>query len=163
MLVLCYLIFYSLNSEASIDADTLANIELNRSISNQELEERQYKNIMLFQQAGIVLTLFFLPFGFSLFHNHAVIKQVKVLFGKNFEKPHQKQKISFSERLTMAHPYLSTYDLKLCEMLHENLTTKEIAIQLNITPASVNTARYRLRKKLNVPSGVELSAFLLKI
>lgn len=162
MIILCFLIFYSLNNETEIDPETLSNIESNRSTSKHELAERQYINLMMFQQVGIVLTLFFLPFGFSVFHNQTVMKKLKVLFSKNFEKANQKRRMSFSEQLITAYPNLSSYDLRLCEMLHEKLTTKEIALQLNISPSSVNTARYRLRKKMNVPSGIELSVFLRK-
>jgi len=41
-----------------------------------------------------------------------------------------------------------------------NLTTKEIAQLMNITPRGVEISRYRLRKKLEVPAGMHLFNFL---
>lgn len=64
-------------------------------------------------------------------------------------------------RLAAAYPVLTEYDLRLCVMLKANLSTKEIATLLNITPDSVKKAKHRLRKKLKVePEETILSRFL---
>ncbi len=54
------------------------------------------------------------------------------------------------DRLRAARPNLSQTDLKLCVYIKLNLSTKEIAEIMNISPRSVEMARYRLRKKLNL-------------
>ena len=41
-------------------------------------------------------------------------------------------------------------DLQLCADIKLNLANKEISTLMNITDESVNTHRYRLRKKLNL-------------
>ena len=41
-----------------------------------------------------------------------------------------------------------------------SLKTNEIANMLGISPDSVHTARYRLRKKLNIPKNVDIIEFL---
>jgi DNA-binding CsgD family transcriptional regulator len=41
-----------------------------------------------------------------------------------------------------------------------SLKTNEIANMLGISPDSVHTARYRLRKKLNIPKNIDLIEFL---
>lgn len=51
-------------------------------------------------------------------------------------------------RLRRKYPNLSAYDMQLCTYLRANLSTKEIATMLNITPDSVKKAKHRLRKKL---------------
>lgn len=56
----------------------------------------------------------------------------------------------FFERITGEFPSLSSNDLRLMALLKMNLSTKEIADILGISPQSVNTARYRLRKRLNL-------------
>ncbi|WP_420154089.1 helix-turn-helix transcriptional regulator, partial [Siphonobacter sp.] len=56
----------------------------------------------------------------------------------------------FFERITDEFPSLSSNDLRLMALLKMNLSTKEIADILGISPQSVNTARYRLRKRLNL-------------
>lgn len=55
----------------------------------------------------------------------------------------------FQELMKLRYPQLTAYDLRLCSYLRSNLTTKEIATLLNITPDSVKKAKHRLRKKLN--------------
>ncbi|MUP47517.1 hypothetical protein E0K83_17380 [Gramella sp. BOM4] len=67
----------------------------------------------------------------------------------------------FKLKLLKKHPHLSSYDLDLSALLLDH-SSKEIAQKLNISPSSVNTARYRLRKKLNLESGDDLVSYLLK-
>lgn len=56
----------------------------------------------------------------------------------------------FQAELKNRYPKLTPYDLRLCTYLKANLTTKEIATLLNITPDSVKKAKHRLRKKLAI-------------
>lgn len=56
----------------------------------------------------------------------------------------------FQQRLKLRFPRLTPYDVRLCTYLKSNLSTKEIATLLNITPDSVKKAKHRLRKKLNM-------------
>ena len=62
----------------------------------------------------------------------------------------QTSNLNFRERLKREHPGLTAYDLRLCTYLKANLTTKEIATLLNITPDSVKKAKHRLRKKMSL-------------
>lgn len=55
----------------------------------------------------------------------------------------------FQDKLKEQYPNLTAYDLRLCTYLKANLSTKEIATLLNITPDSVKKAKHRLRKKIN--------------
>lgn len=59
----------------------------------------------------------------------------------------------FQHLLKLRYPTLTAYDLRLCTYLKSNLSTKEIATLLNITPDSVKKAKHRLRKKLGMDSG----------
>ena len=63
----------------------------------------------------------------------------------------------------IASDSLSQAELRLSILLRLNLSSKEIASILRLTPDSVRVARYRLRKKLPVNSKDELSAFLMTI
>jgi len=54
----------------------------------------------------------------------------------------------FQDQLKHKHPSLTAYELRLCTYLKANLSTKEIATLLNITPDSVKKAKHRLRKKI---------------
>lgn len=58
---------------------------------------------------------------------------------------------------------LSATELRLCLLLRLDLSSKEIASVLRITPDSVRVARYRLRKKLPLEREDELVNFMLKL
>lgn len=70
---------------------------------------------------------------------------------------------NFLKQLNQRYALLSSNDLKLCLLLRMNLTTKEIAILMGISPDSANKARYRLRKKMGLSPEKDLVQVLLKI
>ncbi|APZ45016.1 hypothetical protein BW723_01340 [Polaribacter reichenbachii] len=78
-------------------------------------------------------------------------------FFSNFEKLHP----NFNETLFKIAPKLTSNELKLAAFLRLNLTSKEISKLLNINPDSVNKARYRLRKKLNLSAKEDLTTFII--
>jgi DNA-binding CsgD family transcriptional regulator len=80
-------------------------------------------------------------------------------FSLHFDAVHN----NFLTRLKKNYPGLSPNDHKLCAYLKMNLTTKEIAQLMNISVRGVEISRYRLRKKLEVPSGVQLFSFLERV
>jgi DNA-binding CsgD family transcriptional regulator len=70
---------------------------------------------------------------------------------------------NFYSRIQQAYPDISPNDLKICALIKMNLSIKEMAGILNISPDSVKTARYRLRKKLQLNSEDNLTDFILNI
>jgi tetratricopeptide (TPR) repeat protein len=77
-------------------------------------------------------------------------------FKVHFESIHK----SFFATLRENNPALTQPDLQLCAYIKLNMATKEIARLMNIAPESVNTHRYRLRKKLNLPAEETLDGFI---
>ncbi|MES2419152.1 MAG: triple tyrosine motif-containing protein [Bacteroidota bacterium] len=69
---------------------------------------------------------------------------------------------NYLSNLKEKYPHLSAGDLKLCAYLKLNLSSKEIAQLLNITPRAVEVSRYRLRKKLGLKPEINLFDFLFK-
>jgi transcriptional regulator with PAS, ATPase and Fis domain len=67
----------------------------------------------------------------------------------------------FKKRLSKAYPELTAYNLNHAALIRMNLSTKETAIYFNVNPSSIQRARVRLKKKLNLPSGESLFNFLL--
>lgn len=63
-------------------------------------------------------------------------------------------------RLKQKHPNISRTDLKLCAYLRLNFSSKEIAQLQNISIRAVEMHRYRLRKKLGLPTELSLSDYL---
>ncbi len=71
---------------------------------------------------------------------------------------------SFYKKLDEINPNLTIFEKRLCGYLKLKMTSKEIANLTNSSPRSVEVARYRLRKKLNLTNNTEnLTAFLEKI
>jgi DNA-binding CsgD family transcriptional regulator len=70
---------------------------------------------------------------------------------------------NFYSRLKQAYPDISPNDLKICALIKLNLSIKEMAGILNISADSVKTARYRLRKKLQLNSEDNLTDFILNL
>ena len=66
----------------------------------------------------------------------------------------------FFDRLMEKHPKLTNSDLRLCAYIRLNLSTKEIASLMNVSSASVEMAKYRLRKKLELDESVSLPYYL---
>ncbi|UZR99306.1 tetratricopeptide repeat protein [Chondrinema litorale] len=60
-------------------------------------------------------------------------------------------------------PELTQSELKLCALLRLNMNLKEAATILGIAPESVKTARYRLRKKLNLEREDNLIDIILQV
>ncbi|TBN04059.1 LuxR family transcriptional regulator [Hyunsoonleella flava] len=69
----------------------------------------------------------------------------------------------FLKKVKSMHPNLTSNDLRLCAYLRLNLSSKEIAPLLNISPRSVEVKRYRLRKKMELPHEASLSDYILEI
>lgn len=70
---------------------------------------------------------------------------------------------NFFVRLEQKYPALSKNDRRLASLLRMGLQSKEISAILHITPKSVDTNRYRLRKKLELDSDVNLNEFVKNI
>jgi len=70
---------------------------------------------------------------------------------------------NFYSKLKEAYPDISANDLKICALIRLNLSIKEMSGILNISPDSVKTARYRLRKKIGLNTEDSLSGFILSI
>lgn len=79
-------------------------------------------------------------------------------FTKHFDNVHS----DFLSALKNKFPGLSANELKLSAYLRMNLSTKEIAQLMNISVRGVEISRYRLRKKLQMPTEFNLFDFLLK-
>ena len=69
----------------------------------------------------------------------------------------------FFDRLTEKHPKLTNSDLRLCAYIRLNLSTKEIASLMNVSSSSVEMAKYRLRKKLELDESVALPYYLTEV
>ncbi len=84
-------------------------------------------------------------------------EHIKV-FEANFERVHHE----FFTQLKANFPDLTAKELQLCAFVRMNLTNKEIASILNISVRGVETARYRLRKRLGLTQEEDMGHFFEK-
>ncbi|MFK7949689.1 MAG: triple tyrosine motif-containing protein [Saprospiraceae bacterium] len=80
-------------------------------------------------------------------------------FAKHFDQVHEQ----FLQRLREKYPQLTPKDHRLCAYLRLNLSSKEIAPLMTISVRSVEVARYRLRKKLELENDVNLVEFMVEV
>jgi tetratricopeptide (TPR) repeat protein len=74
----------------------------------------------------------------------------------HFEKVHP----DFFKKLRETHPNLSNNDLKLCAYTKMNLATKDIANLMNISYRSVQTNRYRIKKKMKLDDETNFTSYI---
>ncbi|MBS1563774.1 MAG: hypothetical protein JST39_05265, partial [Bacteroidetes bacterium] len=77
-------------------------------------------------------------------------------FAVHFDTVHT----NYLKKLKERFPDLTASELKVCAYLRLNLSTKEISQLMNISIRGVETSRYRLRKKLDLPNDVNLMDYL---
>ncbi len=82
---------------------------------------------------------------------------------EHFERYFREVYSDFDEKIKRAFSELTGHEIRLITLMKMNLSTKEIATILNITPDSVNKARYRLRKKLNLETDQNLQQFIMAL
>ena len=70
---------------------------------------------------------------------------------------------NFYDKLLEKHPTISESELRHCMFIKLHLQTKEIAKILLIDPRSVQTARYRIKKKMNLDEDKDLRDYLINI
>lgn len=80
-------------------------------------------------------------------------------FSQHFNNVHG----DFLTKLKNSHPALKPHELRLCVYLRMNLSSKEIAPLMSISVRGVEISRYRLRKKMALPTEVNLTQYLMEM
>lgn len=70
---------------------------------------------------------------------------------------------AFYRKLTDKFPNLSKNEIRLCSLIRLKMESSHIATLQNITQPSLNTSRYRLRKKLDLPDDINLDDFIQRL
>lgn len=71
-------------------------------------------------------------------------------FWEDFKNEFEKNRPNFFDKLLNICENLSITEQKHCAYISINLKSKEVAIILNLSPRSVETTRYRIKKKLHI-------------
>jgi len=92
---------------------------------------------------------------------HSLSKKEKVGMGWDSFKLHFEQvHPEFFNKLMDECEALTQNDLRICAYIKLNLSTKDIANILNVSDRAVQTSRYRIKKKLNLPVEVNLMKYI---
>jgi len=100
--------------------------------------------------------------------NESISKVLRLIQNNiNLEVQWEKFKLHFEEvhpnfflKLQKKFPILNDNDLRLCAYIKMLLSNKEIANLLNLTLKGIESARYRLKKRLNLPPEKDLNTFI---
>lgn len=152
-----------------ISPDILQHIQ-NNKLTDENLLERNAMQVLFMKERGWFFILFgalvlsiFLWIGIS---NRKQKSRTFIGYKYSFSEKLAntvKNRLHFQERLRLKYDDLTPNDLVVAEMLVDGLTSKEISNELNISPASANTARYRLRKRMELSSQTDLIDVLRNI
>lgn len=148
-----------LQTEVSNKSYQLANIAKNAAHRNEILETVKTKIISVNERSSIKIPKKYLNEILVFLESSIDKSETETIFEENFKAVNQ----TFYKKLIDEFPDLSSSDLKLAAFLKMNLSTKEIAEHLSITPKSLEVSRYRLRKKLQLERSDNLVSFLLNI
>ncbi len=81
------------------------------------------------------------------------------LFRKYFEEVNAK----FYIKLQAINPDLSLNDKRICALIKLNMSSREICQVLNIAPNSLKSAKYRLKKRLNLDPEIDMDSYLREL
>lgn len=100
------------------------------------------------------------------------VSQVNAVIGDSLKNDDEWQRFklhfdsvhpNFFVKLKEASDKLTENDLRLCAYIAIGMRAKQIAEMLSVSPDSVNTSRYRLRKKLGLQRGENLDECLRRL
>lgn len=160
-----------LRSKAELEVSKLKSLELERNLEfkNKQLTSQSLnmvqKNEMMEEIKQKVETL--KERGSSrelnslsqLVDYSATLDEDWKQFQMHFEEVHS----GFYHILKDRYSNLTPNEMRLSALVKLNLTIKEMAAILGISPDSVKTARYRLRKKLDLNTEDNLTEFMLQL
>lgn len=82
---------------------------------------------------------------------------------KDFTTYFEQSNAQFIATLKQRHPDLSPSDIRFLSLIYINLTSKEIALLLNITPEYCKKKRQRMARKLGLTDSRELYKYLMAL
>lgn len=87
----------------------------------------------------------------------SLIDRGDLFFLSQFNETHP----NFIAKIKSACSTINSMDIKFCVLLRMGLSAKEIARVTNSTVRAVQSRKYRIRKRLNVPCDEDLNLFMV--
>lgn len=81
----------------------------------------------------------------------------------NFEKLFEEVYPDFYQKLLDINNSLTQNDLKLCACIRLNQTSKDIALRMGVSTRTIESQKYRLKKKLRLDKNQKLLSFIISL
>lgn len=144
-----------LEAELQVKSKELASLALDAVVQRKAVES--LKDAMLEQEGKGTINQYDVDVILKQMNGNLNVEEFWEIYQKNFDMIHK----NFFRNLRKQYPNLTASDLRFCALLRLNLSTKDIAQFTNLTIRGVETARYRIRKKLAIPGNINLVDFLI--
>ena len=82
---------------------------------------------------------------------------------ENFHTRFKEVHIDFDKKIKTKFDKITSNDLRLLSLIRMNLSSKEIANVLNVSHEGIKKARYRLRKKMELDTEVNLEELIMEV
>ncbi len=145
-------------AEIQFKNQELATITMNLVQKGEFLNNIQEELNKILQQTNEPITKKEIRKTIKLLNDNAELDNDWEQFAQYFDQVHE----DFLKRLRKVYPQLTPKDQRLCTYLKMNLSTKEIAPLMNISVRGVEVGRYRLRKKMEIPTETNLNEFMME-
>lgn len=160
---------YSKFSNTAIEPEMLALIKTGNPTDVNMLEKNRMQVLFMQERGWFFIIFASLVLSIMLWMSISYHKRsVKTVLNYRYNLRDKlsiklKEGLNFQERLRLKYSQLTENDVLVAEMLIDGLSSKDISLELNIAPASVNTARYRLRKKMSLSPESDLLDVLRQV
>ncbi|MGA0434467.1 MAG: hypothetical protein ACO3MV_02270 [Flavobacteriales bacterium] len=135
---------------ASVTMNLVQKSQLVQSIENQLIKLKPDANSAQKKQIDELI---------DVIRNGGKLDEAWEQFTDQFDQVH----VEFQQRITLRYPNLTKNDLKLCTYLRMNLSSKEMASLMYVSVRAIEVSRSRLRKRLDLDAGQNLSQFIQSI
>lgn len=179
-----------LNNEIHNNEKRVVSLMVEKFIKEKEDEEKSKKQRLYLLIAAITLIFLFLIYFIQSKYLKNQKKKDEQLQEKSLEAKQLKKQVNnafdkvirlakendpfflirfkevysdFYEKLISLHPNLTEHDIKFCAYLRLNLTNKEIIQYENISLRTVESKKYRLKKKLCLATEINLNKWILEL
>lgn len=185
-----YLKKYTILNDSIINEEKeVIHIHLDKALHQKDQHEKTEKTKLYILIAGIIIVFLVSGYFIGKFYIKKQKRKNKVIIEKSHEANTLKKKLNpafdevihlakhgdplfltrfkevypdFYEKMATKYPSLTSNELKSCALLKLNFSSKEIMDFESISLRTVETRKYRLRKKLGLSSEIDLNKWMME-
>ena len=177
----------SINARYNQNIDVVIGNFLSDQEKEYQKKEKKYNSLIVVVITFFLSVVLFIVYNYRKKRRKIIEEKEQIINQKNIESKKLKQKLNVAfdevillakkndssflvrfqevypnvcEKLLENNPKLVNTELTLCAMVWLNFSSKDIASYTNVQPKTVQTKKYRLRKKLNIPENINIYTWL---